>query len=67
MSHVGTDFILDQYGQAVDEIVAHCDGDLWSALRALMLVNEQLEQRLLLMSAEVGDQLCRHPPQKRVH
>ncbi|WP_271606582.1 hypothetical protein [Bradyrhizobium sp. CCBAU 11434] len=34
---------------AVDEIVAACDGDLRGALRALMLLNEQLEQRLALM------------------
>ncbi|WP_271617550.1 hypothetical protein ACNJX9_13330 [Bradyrhizobium sp. DASA03076] len=41
---------LDQYELAVDEIVAACDGDLRGALRALMLLNEQLEQRLVLMS-----------------
>jgi len=40
--------LLDQYEQDVDEIVAACNGDLRGAVKALMLVNEQLEQRLWL-------------------
>ncbi|WP_369726467.1 MULTISPECIES: hypothetical protein [unclassified Bradyrhizobium] len=44
-----TNFALDQYELAVDEIVAACDGDLRDALRALMLLNEQLEYELALM------------------
>ena len=51
MSRPRTKGILDQYEQAVDEIVAACDGDVRGALRALMLVNEQLEQRLERISA----------------
>jgi hypothetical protein len=31
---------------AIDKIVATCDGDLRGALRALLLVNEQLEAEL---------------------
>jgi hypothetical protein len=31
---------------AIDEIVASCDGDLRGALKALLLVNEQLEAEL---------------------
>ena len=46
MSRPRTKGILDQYELAVDEIVAACDGDVRGALRALILVNEQLEQRL---------------------
>jgi len=55
-----TNFDLDQYELAVDEIVAACDGDLRGALRALMLLNEQLEQRLVLMSEE-------RPAHQRLH
>ncbi|WP_396604990.1 hypothetical protein ACFLEY_34655 [Bradyrhizobium sp. YCK136] len=51
---------LDQYELAVDEIVAACDGDLRGALRALMLLNEQLEQRLALLSDV-------RPAQQRLH
>jgi hypothetical protein len=32
---------------AIDEIVARCNGDIRGALRALLLVNEQLEAELL--------------------
>ncbi len=35
----------------VDAIVATCDGDLRGALRALLLVNEQLERELRRVSA----------------
>ena len=31
---------------AIDEIVARCDGDIRGALKALLLVNEQLEAEL---------------------
>ncbi|WP_271604980.1 hypothetical protein [Bradyrhizobium sp. CCBAU 11434] len=55
-----TNSALDQYELAVDEIVAACDGDLRDALRALMLLNEQLEQRLVLMREA-------HPPHQRLH
>jgi len=43
MSRPRTNGILDQYELVIDEIVAACDGDVRSALRALMLVNEELE------------------------
>lgn len=55
-----TNSALDQYELAVDEIVAACDGDLRGAVRALMLLNEQLEQRLALLS-EV------RPPHRRLN
>ena len=57
MSHSHTNSFLDQYEQDVDEIVAACNGDLRGAVKALMLVNEQLEQRLWLMSAELVERL----------
>lgn len=63
MSHAHTNGLLDQYEQDVDEIVAACNGDLRGAVKALMLVNEQLEKKLRLISAElverVGDDLVR--------
>ena len=55
-----TNSTLDQYELAVDEIVAACDGDVRGALRALMLLNEQLEQQLELMSGV-------RPPDQRLH
>jgi hypothetical protein len=42
MSHAHTNSFLDQYEHDVDEIVAACNGDLRGAVKALMLVNEQL-------------------------
>jgi len=35
----------------VDEIIAACRGDLRGAVKALMLINEQLEQTLRVLSA----------------
>ncbi|WP_426612892.1 hypothetical protein [Bradyrhizobium sp. McL0616] len=64
MSRSRTSFLLDQYELAIDEIVAAWDGDLHSALRALMLANEQLEQRLERISAQLDDQLEDHPPKE---
>ena len=42
---------------AIDEIIATCDGDLRGALKALLLVNEQLESEIqqLYAQAERGD------------
>ena len=53
MSHAHTSRVVDEYQAAVDEIVASCNGDLRGAVRALILANEQLEQRLQRMSAEL--------------
>jgi hypothetical protein len=38
---------------AIDEIVAGCDGDVRGALKALLLVNEQLEAELARLYAAV--------------
>jgi hypothetical protein len=46
MLRANTNDYLDEYEQDVDEIVAACNGDLRGAVKALMLVNEQLEQNL---------------------
>ena len=39
---------------AIDEIVAQCNGDLHGALKALLLVNEQLEAELVQLYAAVA-------------
>jgi hypothetical protein len=38
---------------AIDEIVASCNGDIRGALKALLLVNEQLEAELQQLCAAV--------------
>ena len=38
----------------IDEIVAACNGDIRGALKALMLVNEQLEAELQQLYAAVA-------------
>jgi replication-associated recombination protein RarA len=40
--------------EAIDEIVASCNGDLRGALKALMLVNEQLEAEIQQLHATIG-------------
>jgi hypothetical protein len=40
---------------AIDEIVARCNGDIRGALKALLLVNEQLETELAQLHAAVAD------------
>jgi hypothetical protein len=39
---------------AIDQIVAKCDGDIRSALKALLLVNEHLEAELQQLYAAVA-------------
>jgi hypothetical protein len=39
---------------AIDEIVASCDGDVRGALKALLLVNEQLEAEVARLYAAVS-------------
>jgi len=63
MSHAHTSRVVDEYQAAVDEIVASCNGDLRGAVRALILANEQLEQRLQRMSAELVERLSDDPPE----
>jgi len=43
--------ISDPSEAAIDRIVATCNGDLRGALRALLLVNEQLEAELRQLHA----------------
>jgi hypothetical protein len=39
---------------AIDQIVAKCDGDIRSALKALLMVNEHLEAELQNLYAAVA-------------
>ncbi|WP_264621474.1 hypothetical protein [Bradyrhizobium japonicum] len=64
MSRSHTSSLLDQYELAIDEIVADCNGDVRGALRALMLVNEQLEQSLERISAQLDDHSEDHQPRE---
>ncbi|MVT71026.1 hypothetical protein GPL21_38955 [Bradyrhizobium pachyrhizi] len=50
----------DTYDRELDEIVAACDGDPRSALKALLLVNEPLEQILNCLNAELVEHISRH-------
>jgi hypothetical protein len=46
--------LSDPNEAAIDQIVATCNGDLRGALKALLLVNEQLEAELAQFYAAVG-------------
>jgi hypothetical protein len=67
MSRAHINSLLDQYEQDVDEIVAACNGDLRGAVKALMLANEQLEQKLWLISAELVGPVLDHRVPKPLH
>jgi len=67
MPHPTTNDYLDAYERELDEIVAACGGDLRSALKALLLVNEQLEQILNCLDAELSEQLSRHRQRQTLH
>ena len=67
MSHDETNRFIDEYEQDVDEIVAACRGDLRGAVRALMLINEQLEQRLQQLSAVLIEKAGEDQPPHLLH
>jgi hypothetical protein len=46
--------ISRQNDAAIEEIVASCNGDIHSALKALLLVNEHLEAELAQLYAAVA-------------
>jgi hypothetical protein len=46
--------ISDLNEAVIDQIVASCNGDIRGALKALLLVNEQLEAELAELYAAVG-------------
>ena len=51
MSRADTNRFLDEYERDVDETITACHGDLRGAVRTLMLINEQVEQRLQRLSS----------------
>jgi hypothetical protein len=55
MSRTDTNQLIDEYEQDVEDIVAACDGDTRAALKALLLVNERLENALQRLSAKLAD------------
>ena len=67
MSHSDTNRFMDEYEQDVDEIVAACRGDLRGAVKALMLINEQLEQSLRQLSAVLIEKAGEGQPPHLLH
>ena len=67
MSHDDTNRVIDEYEQDVDEIVAACRGDLRGAVRALMLINEQLELTLRQLSAVLIEKAGEDQPPRLLH
>jgi hypothetical protein len=53
MRRTAVNSVLNQHEVTIDEIVASCDGDLRGAVKALLLVNEQLESELRQVYATV--------------
>jgi hypothetical protein len=51
--------ITEKSDAVIDQIVATCNGDLRGALKALLLVNEQLEAELQQFYAAARDELAR--------
>jgi hypothetical protein len=51
MSPDDTNRLIDEYEQDVDEIIAACRGDLRGAVKALVLISEQLGRTLRELSA----------------
>jgi hypothetical protein len=52
---------LDRPNAVIDRIVAACSGDMASAVKALLLVNEELESELQQLYAAV---VCRVPTKR---
>ncbi|HKS19083.1 MAG TPA: hypothetical protein VJS63_07735 [Bradyrhizobium sp.] len=46
--------MANNLSEAIDQIVAACNGDLRGAVKALLLVNEQLEAELAQLYAAAG-------------
>ena len=67
MSRADTNKFLNEYEQDVDEIIAACRGDLRGAVKALMLINEQLEQTLRQLSAVLVKEAGEDQPPHQLH
>ena len=62
-----TNRFLNEYEQDVDKIIAACRGDLRGAVRALLLINEQLEQTLQRLSAILIEKAAEDHRQHLLH
>ena len=67
MSRDDTNRFMDEYEQDVDEIIAVCRGDLRGAVKALMLINEQLEQTLRQLSAVLVEKAGEDQSPRQLH
>ena len=67
MSRDDTNRFMDEYEQDVDEIVAACRGDLRGAVKALMLINERLEQTLRQLSAVLVEKAGADQSSRQLH
>ena len=67
MLHTCYNKFLNEYEQDVDEIIATCRGDLLGAVRALMLINERLEQTLQRLSAVLIEKAGKDHRQHLLH
>ena len=67
MSPDDTHRFIDEYEQDVDEIIPACRGDLRGAVKALMLINEQLEQTLRVLSAVLIERADEDRPPHLLH
>jgi hypothetical protein len=67
MSPDDTNRLIDEYEQDVDEIIAACRGDLRGAVKALMLINEQLERTLRELSAVLIERADENRPPHLLH
>jgi hypothetical protein len=47
------DFTEDRYENALDDVIAQCDGDIRGALKALLAANEYLETELSNLHAAI--------------
>ena len=67
MSPDDTNRFIDEYEQAWRRIIAACRGDLRGAVKALMLINEQLEQTLRVLSAVLIERADEDRPPHLLH
>jgi hypothetical protein len=59
--------LIDEHEQDVDEIIAACRGYLRDAVKALMLINEQLERTLRELSAVLIEWADENRPPHLLH
>jgi hypothetical protein len=60
--------VRKKFEAQIEQIIAACDGDVHGALRALMLVNEQLETELQKLQAAVAyDLSIERRPKRSLH